>query len=287
MPAKPIRQHWVPKVYLRAFCAEPIEDEQIHVQDFASGSSFLTSIDKVAVKKHFYTLQRQSENPSFAVESALAELESDVAPILADILASEALPSDPAVTARLSRFIATLHMRTRQGLQMIYGHREEVRNGSAPPEATMPQERATALLALDDEAMRELFARSAVVVGARIGERLLQMHWRLLRAQGNYFVTSENPVTSYHPSEERWGLQTRGSHTLCPLSPTLLLHLTTEPVIPGSGTHDVPAAGVRGLNGLVVLSAERFLYSHRPLDEIADLLKDREVGRGRAFGPAK
>ncbi|MCB1940149.1 MAG: DUF4238 domain-containing protein, partial [Rhodocyclaceae bacterium] len=79
MRDEPIRQHWVPKVYLRAFCADPPEREQIHARDLASGASFLTSIDNVAVKRHFYTLGRESEAPSYAVESALAELESDVA----------------------------------------------------------------------------------------------------------------------------------------------------------------------------------------------------------------
>jgi hypothetical protein len=286
MPDEPIRQHWVPKVYLRAFCADPSEREQVHVRDLASGASFLTSIDNVAVKKHFYTLGRESETPSYAVESALAELESAVAPALENLRTSEALPTEPNATALLARFLATLHMRTRQGLQFIHGHREEVRSGSAAPETLVPEERARALLALDDEAMRERFARSAVLVGARIGEKLLHMHWRLLRAQSGYFVTSENPVFSFHRSEERWGLQTPGAHTLCPISPTLRLHMSNGPIIPGAGTFDLPASGVHGLNGLILFGANQFLYSHLPLEELAELLEERGVGSCPAFGPA-
>lgn len=286
MSNNPVRQHWVPRVYLRAFCAATSDREQLHVCDLASRSTYLASIERVAVKKHFYTLGRETDEPSYAVEQALADLESEVAPILSEVLGDGVLPTDQSKLAVLARFLATLHMRTRQGLQIIYGHREEVRTGSAPGGSRMSGEAVGELLGMNEEQMRELFAGSCVAVGARLGERLLGMHWQLLQAEDDYFVTSENPIFSYHSTEERWGLGTPGAHTFCPLSPTLLLHVGAEQLMPGVGTFPLPKEGVRGVNGLIVLAAEQYVYSHRPLDDVADLLQGRPVGSRRAFGPA-
>lgn len=287
MPDEPVRQHWVPKVYLRGFCAHPTDREQIHAYDLVSGATFLTSIDNVAVRKHFYTLAAGTEDRSYAVEVALSQIESDVSPIFADIRTDEELPNDPGAISVLATFIATLHMRTRQGLQMIHGHREEVRAGTAPPDSEIQGPFAQELLALDEEGMRELFAKSAVVVGGRIAEHLKRMRWRLLRTSTSHFITSENPVVSFHPSEVRWGIGTPGAQTLFPLSPSLLVHLSNESVIPDEGTCDISAPAVRGLNGLTLLAAEQFVYSHCAFDNMADLLRERELGNGRAFGPAR
>lgn len=271
---EPVRQHWVPKVYLRSFCAHPIEREQIHACDLVAGTTFLTSIENVAVKKNFYTLAAGTEDQSYAIEFALSQIESDVRSVLFDIRTAEDLPNDAGAISVLAKFIATLHMRTRRGLQMIHGHREEVRAGTAPPNSKVQGPYADELLALDDEGMRELFAKSAIVVGERLAEHLKRMHWRLLRTSDSYFITSENPVVSYHPTEVMWGIGTPGARTLFPVSPSLLLHMSNEPLIRGEETYDVPAHAARGLNGLTLLAAERFVYSHCTFDNIADLLRE-------------
>ncbi len=286
MQNEPVRQHWVPKVYLRGFCAEPLEREQIHVYDTKVGKDFVASIDKIAVKNHFYTLAPGTEHQSYAVEEAFSRLESDVGPILSALRLSQNIPADEQATSILARFIATLHMRTRQGLQLIHGHRQEIRSGTGPEQPNVPNSFSAELVDFDDEEMRELFAKSAIIVGERLGKRLQAMHWRLLRATEGYFITSENPVYSYHPTEERWGLGTSGVHTLFPLSPLLLLHLSNEAVIPGIGTCNLPATGVRGLNGLTLLAAEQFVFSHCPFESVANLLTERLAGERRAFGPA-
>ncbi len=285
MPNEPVRQHWVPKVYWRGFCAQPTEREQIHVRDTNAGLSFLASIDRIAVKNHFYTLAPSSGARSYAVEEAFSRIESDIGPVLAALKKSQELPADQEALSILAKFVATLHMRTRQGLQIIHGHREEVRAGIAPEQSDPIEPFASELLDFDDEEMRELFAKSAIVVGTRIAKHLAAMNWRLLCSTESYFITSENPVYSYHPTEQRWGLGTAGAFTLFPVSPSLLLLLSNEVVIPGEGTYELPPVGVRGLNGLTLLSAEQFVFSHLPFDGLADLLVERETGQRSAFGP--
>lgn len=281
--SNPVRQHWVPRAYLRAFCAQPVDREQIYAHDLKSGNAFLTSIDRVAVKKHFYTLGLESGSPSFAVEEAFGEIEAAAAPILSEIRRDEALPTGERLQV-LARFVGIQHMRSRQGLQAIHGWRDDV--GANSELYSVDEYHKVELERSSHEEMRELFAKSAVVVGARIGDRMLNFTWRLVRAEQGYFFTSENPVFCFHPSEERWGLETPGTHTLFPLSPKLLLHISPQPVLAGTGTVDASANAVRGINGLILLGAEQFLYSDRPFNEVKGLLQERSAGSRRAFGPA-
>lgn len=285
MTNETVRQHWVPRAYLRAFCAEPVAREQIHARNLASGADFLTSIDRVAVMRHMYTLGLGTTEPSFAVEDALARLESDAAEVLAEILKTTRLPNKVTSKALFARFIGTQLMRTRQGLQVIHGHREEVRAGTGPDAGGLPLQQAEQLIALDDDGMRELFAKSAVIIGGRLESHILRMHWSLIQSMDSYFITSENPVFTYHPGDAPWGLGSPGSSTYFPLSPKLFLHLSNEEVLSQKQVHHLPAEGVRGLNGLTILAAEQFVYSHVPLIGVQDLLADRAESKGRAFGP--
>lgn len=287
MSEQPIRQHWVPKVYLRAFCAEPKELEQVHARDLVKGINFLSALDRVAVKRHFYTLSPGTPEESFAVEHAFSKIESDVAPVLVAIRESNELPTASEDFAILAQFVATLHLRSRQGLQIIYGHREEVRSRVQQKAAAVnnASQFMDKLIDFDDEEMRELFAKSSIIVGRKIAETLKPMCWRLLLTTSDYFITSENPVYTFHRTAENWGLGTPGAHIIFPLSPSLLIHICNEPIIPGVGTLDVATQTVRGLNGMTLFSAEQFLFSHRPFTDISELISGREPGSNRAFGP--
>lgn len=289
MGSDPVRQHFVPKVYLRGFCADLGKRDQIHVRDLATGRNFLSALDRVAVKRHFYTLPPGTPLASFAVEQWFSTLETKAQPVLEEIRTGQCLPDGDESMRVLSTFVATLHLRTRQGLQIVQGHQADVRAGNRTgyPETLEGERYVQDLLQFGEEEMRQLFARSAVVVGQRIGETLRAMKWRLLQAApGTYFITSENPVFSYHPTELRWGLGTPGVHIMFPVSPSILIHISPGPAIPGSGTFNMPAQGVRGINGLAMEAAEQFLYSHRPFEEVQDLINERETGTKRGFGPA-
>ena len=282
----PIRQHWVPKVYLRSFCAEPRKEEQIYVYDLFDGRSFRASLDKIAVKRNLYTLGINTEQPSYAVEECLAKLESAVRPLIIELIETETLFEESAKRELFAQFLATLLMRSRQGLQMIYGHREELLEKASNGTLSMSERVANEIFSLSADGMRELFAKSAVALARPLSLHILGLHWRLVRAVEDYFVTSENPLVIYNENEERWGLSTPGSHIHLAISPKLIIHFGSAPSIPGEGTFCLPADGVRGLNGLTLLSAERYLMSHKPFDSLAELLEDREPGSKREFGPA-
>ena len=70
-----------------------------------------------------------------------------------------------------------------------------------------------------------------------------------------------------------------------PLSPSLLIHLSNEPVYPGKGTADLPLTTVHGINALTVSAAERCVYSDRGFDDLAEPLGIRAADKGPAFGP--
>lgn len=284
MSTEPVRQHFVPKVYLRSFCKHPIEHERIHTHDIKTGRSYVASINRTAVEKHFYTLAQGTDHQSYVVEEELSGIESTVAPIIRAVLMTEVLPDDPDAISALATFIGTLYLRTPQGRRMIYGYREEVR-ASASVESPTYLHGLDEILSLDDEGINELSSTSTVVVGKRIGIHLRHMHWRLLRTTGSYFITSESPVYSKHQTEKAWGISTPGVRIFFPLSPSLLIHLSNEPVYLGEGTADLPPTTVKGINALTISAAERCVYSDRAFDDLAELLSIRAADKGPAFGP--
>lgn len=126
----PVRQHFVPKVYLRAFCADLGKRGQIHVRDLAAGQNFLAALDRVAVQRHFYTLSPGTPSASFAIEQWFSMLETKAQPVLEEIRTGQCLPIGEECMRILSTFVATLHLRTRQGLQIVHGHQADVRTGN-------------------------------------------------------------------------------------------------------------------------------------------------------------
>ena len=88
MTSDPIRQHWVPKVYLRSFCVPPIKREQINTFDLKSGREFITSLGNVAVKRHFYTLGLRNGRPSYKIEQGLSRIESVVKPLILELIST-------------------------------------------------------------------------------------------------------------------------------------------------------------------------------------------------------
>ena len=287
MPNEPIRQHWVPKAYLRAFCAPPFEREQIYAYDLIEGRTFKTSIDNVAVMRHFYTLGLEQGQPSYAVENALSRIESDVKPILIQLIETEQLLLNSSQRIILASFIATLFMRTRQGLQVIYNFRDEIDKDDITSGDQLPLSFAEDLIELNDEGMREFFAKTVIKAADKLSAVVDSMHWRILRATENYVITSENPLVLYHPSEKRWGLGTPGAHIHLPLSPKLILHISKTSILPGEGTVDLTADGVFGLNGLTVQGAEQYLFSHAEFNHESVPLEGRMPGTRREFGPAR
>lgn len=262
-------------------------EEQIYVHDLSERKSFKTSIDNIALKRHFYTLGRHQAQPSYVIEEALSKLESDVKPLLNELVETESLFKESSKRTLFSVFLATLLMRSRQGFQVIYGFREEVRSELENANSQLPSDLIHELLALDAEGMRELFAKSVIAIAGPLSKYIQAMHWRLLRAEEDYFITSENPFVIYNHANERWGLMTPESHIHVAISPRLLLHLCKEPTIPGQGTVSLFKESVKGANGLTMLGAEKYVLSHTSFETLEELLADRAVGVKREFGPAE
>jgi len=286
MTSDPIRQHWVPKVYLRSFCVPPIKREQINTFDLKSGREFTTSLGNVAVKRHFYTLGLRNGRPSYKIEQGLSKIESAVKPLILELISTEQIFWENNKRSVFSEFLASLLMRSRQGLQVVMSYREAVRSGEEFSEGKVSEMLALELLALDSEGMREQFAKSVLSISKPLASHLQSMRWHLIRAAEDHFITSENPLVLYHGSEKHWGIATPGVHIHIPISPTLLLHLRDrEASVSEDTTYDLPREGVKGINGLTILSAEQYLFSSKDFSSIKDLLKERPAGSQWAFGP--
>lgn len=78
----PRRQHWVPRLYLRAFSElDPAGGHRVWCIPKEDGDPFRTSIDNVAVQNWLYSPKDGAGIRSGEVEHLLSNLESAIAPL--------------------------------------------------------------------------------------------------------------------------------------------------------------------------------------------------------------
>jgi hypothetical protein len=107
-PTKVKRQHYVPRLFLRAFASA----NRVCVFDLNEGKEYRTSIAKIAVAKHFYDID--IEDIRLSTESWLAQLEEDAAPVINKLLSNPDNILSLSVDEEFSiaRFLVALRFRT-------------------------------------------------------------------------------------------------------------------------------------------------------------------------------
>lgn len=99
-------QHYVPQYYLRGFVNER---RQLYVVDRSRAKFFRVPTNKVGGQLHFNLIAITGVNP-FAVEEALSDLESRVAPVLDRVIAICSL-GDESERSTILNLIASVTLR--------------------------------------------------------------------------------------------------------------------------------------------------------------------------------
>lgn len=118
---------------------------------------------------------------------------------------------------------------------------------------------------------RETFAAFAGVPG--LTTVFSAMDWSLCEPLKGFFITSDNPLTSYADpqSPPHLGFRNKTIEIYFPLAPRLLLMLTWRPDAPRRG--GLPDAAVQGVNARTAYNAEQFIYSHLKHKHVRKLAK--------------
>lgn len=284
----PVRQHWVPKTYLRAFATPETvgdEDPQVWVYDIASDREFCTSVTNITLEKHLYTLGLKQNKPDFVVESTLSRIEGKVKPLLAKMSNGGTLIEGSDERNFFSVFLSTLLMRNRSTVRVHHELRDwALKNLPQDHEGVTfvieraehhwSQEFVNWFKNIDDDGMRSLFARSVLTTALPLAGMIEKMQWCLIQSVERVVITSDIPIVVYHPTEEHWGIGTPGVHIHLPISPEYVLLMGRELSIQKDQSHSVPEEGIMCLNYLTLNHAERFLIGAQRFAFIGDLIRE-------------
>lgn len=265
------RQHFVPQFYLRAFSING-QEQKVHVFDKPNRKQFVSNIEQVASRRHFYDVQEvdRAAGEAQAIEKMFSKLEGDTAPLVAELIESaqtaRSLELDSANQAQLAAFLAFQFLRSDEARRKIVQGRRAISTrltdlGQLLGAKVEGAEAEGSDAQLHAESMLDLpFVNR---VGACFAERA----WAVLRTEVDraQFITSDNPVVygrcvkGHGPA----GIESPEVGIAFPLAPSLLLSFQPK-VVPWSDqirVVDICDADVSYFNSLQVGFATSQLYS--------------------------
>ncbi len=284
--SEPIRQHWVPKVYLRNFATQSTssaEDPQAHVYEVNTGREFCTSISKILVKKHLYTIGADEPQPLYVAEETLSKIEGWTAPSLLALALGKTVHCNHNHRQLLAIFFATLLMRNPRMIAVQeHGFKSITEDSSLSPSGSSTSEDYTKgsrevyewYSSLDKKGKHIVFIRSVLNTATTLAAVLKGKPWYLFRASDGYFLTSDNPVVVFHPTLTLHGIGTPGVHIHVAISPQLLLWIGCEVELDESALHHMPRQLVEHMNYFTSWRAERFVVSSREFGDVRQLIRN-------------
>lgn len=301
---EPKKHHRVPKSYLSQFAGD---GGRVWVYDPRSAGPRDGLPVNEAVETDLYSIIRPDGSRDTRVETALAAIESDGAPVL-KMLGAGAVVADLSGADRFAfaAFVASIYLRSDTLRQHFADFRGRVLTRAAEllishdgawetfarrqAEAGKPisvEQRAKTRDFMADPARYELHMRkdgTMTPLGTldTVSKLMFQMEWTLIRAApGEPLITSDNPVVlaivNDRPAFLRGGLASRDAEVTVPLSPSIALLMHWRPNM--SVNIQADRETTRQLNRMRAGFAERCIYADRRSDGVWRLAL-KHVGQG-------
>jgi len=302
----PRMQHYIPRFYLSGFADPDILDfegkEVLWV--YERGKQIRrSSPTNEARQRDYYSLVAEGSR-NVEVETWLGNLENEVAPIIANLV------KDPRHVTELEKqllalFIGTMQGRTPAGRWFAENKvgpltNQIIKEAAAHPDKFrsfikenyhLPEGEDVDL----EEVRRDILAGrgehlsarqdfkliSIIEVGKMVAEVLLSMNWQTIHSEEHDpFLTSDDPVISHVIDERanrlrfRMGVASPSVNVWFPLSRTACLRMTKDSE---AGVGQWVPAGIRYLNKMIIMCADRWVYASEQSAKIKSLF-DRKGG---------
>lgn len=306
------RQHWIPKFYLKEFAIPETRDlkhPQVWVfsKDQGDKDAFQIGIENVALENFLYSPVKQDGTRDFSVEEDLSELESLIARGW-NRIANEFVDfrRDAPTRKIVALFMATLILRHPQQLEKTKQINQQLRELAHTVRKNAEGNRIITLTSQDGESktldisdwntstdlneseMKELFASNIRAIGGEIAHDLLKKRWSVVYSKNPIFCTSDNPVIMANPTESSFGIMTKGTKILFPLSPTRFLILDDHLQVQDGSYYAAKPGAQEHFCGMVWFLTHKFLIAHGdPLEFLRGVvaLRDKEQAIINAMWP--
>ena len=286
---KPIRQHYIPKFYLKNFSFLKNGNNFVHVYDLNEKKQYISSVDNIALEKKYYDIQNSNSNKEISIEKILQVFESSAAKSINKIIKYKSLKTlseeDRLNIAFFSSLLMTRIPRKRKMMEEVVEKMKSLAYG----ENNEKKERASQKLRdqidnLDNEKLKEISIKTTLNSVIKLSPYFLNIHWTLSIAGNNdFFHTSDNPITLYnlinHSPYGSLGLAKLGINIYLPISSKITLWMYRPEDYGMIGLFDyLPALpeNVIHINSELVMQATRFLYAETDSFFIEDEMRTHD-----------
>jgi hypothetical protein len=300
---KPRLQHYIPRFYLKGF-TDPIalqRNGRDVVWVYEKGREPRRSSPNSEAKERDFYSSDEGNSQNLELESWLANLENQVAPIIARLMRDRRQPGN-AEREWLALFVGTMQTRTPAGrwlsenrvsrlaMQLIKEaaadpdkFRKFVDENGGLPEEDFDIEHVRGEILSDHHEVlsgsRDLNLLSIAAVGQMVARVLLGMNWQTIDSEGHeFFLTSDDPVIVHALDERsnklhlRMGVGSPGVNVWFPLCRTLCLRMGKD-LEPGYATW--VDRGIRYVNKMIAMCAHRWVFASKRSEKIKSLVNRR------------
>lgn len=305
--SEPRQQHYVPRFYLSGF-ADPLvlgREQKEVIWVYERGKNPRRSSSKNEAKQRDFYSRGQDGSRNMDVETWFGKLEEQVAPIIAGLTRNRRHVTETE-KEWLALFIGTMHMRTpaqrrlsetrvepfvTKLMKEAAGDSDRFRKfvEENPPlwgdqDYNLEEVRQAIVAGRGDQLMARMDYRlmSMIEVGKLEAKILLQMNWQTIYSEDqDLFLSSDDPVVSWVADKRtnklylRMGLGVPGVNVWFPLCRTVCLRMNKDCE---SGYGRWINAGIRSVNKMTIMCADRWVYAPKRSKEIKSLF-DKKGGR--------
>ena len=274
------KHHFVPQFYLRNFKI-PSSKEGIYAYSRDSAPAW-RNITKVAQASNFYNFVEEDGTENKKLEPAFSVIESGVKPLIEAIVTSESLPAKPEDYYSLVFFVSTLITRNRAYRNKTETLQQAVQGALKKnfPGVENQDNMGHIFNDINDGDKLRIALSSAIEASKLINAK----HAYILKSESEEFVTSDNPVlvcsnSPYHAEIHGTGA-IRGSAIMLPLNPVYCLVFDDQEI--SEVVKTVSDDLVNEINWLIMVYAERNIFSSTNASELDEAFKKTTYGTGQA-----
>jgi Protein of unknown function (DUF4238) len=297
----PRKHHYLPQFYLRGFSPDRRSLFQI---EKATSKSYGCQIRDIAAIRDFHELDGADVDDPYVLEKSLAELESEQANHLKEVLAGGI--DGPRSRTGLLQFLSVMRMRVpavkahidRSYESTVRATAKALERAGKLPKAPPGYEDVLRVDNLEISVLnwKCLDVMFRMAASENTLDILYGMRATLFRAPfGTAFITSDQPVALYHPSLAGSpcgvGPATPGVEVSLPLSSSALLRLDHES---GKDAERLAVSDeVSEFNRRTVVMAQEYVFAGESVERIASLValhsrafagfKHEDIAAGRGF----
>lgn len=243
MKNKPRRQHYIPRFYLKEFATDETygkkSQEQVHIYDKKTEKTELRNIKSIAYKPYLYSPKDSSGYRSLYMEEKLKKIE-DVLSLIWNDFSNKFIDLENYNTKKvIALFLSSLILRHPKKLQEYDNIREFLHNDIV--EHNPPNNQNISFIidgkehssfnidelknSMSDYARSMFFIENIDYFTSKYSEIFMKKKWSIITSEEKVFITSDNPIIIHNSLTDIFGLNTKGTIILFPVSPRRLLFL--------------------------------------------------------------